>query len=273
MVDAIHRPEPDPSLRMAGHPPGGLSLVIPAWNEENRLARTLEQHLPALEARGTPYEVLVVVDSHGDRTAEVARSYAARGVRVLEFPTKLGKGGAIDQGLRAARYEYVGYLDADGPISPIEVARLTDLLGEFDCVVASRWARGSRILRAEPLTNIIAGRVWNFLARSLLFIPLRDTQCGAKFFRRSVVLPVLRMVVLTNRAFDVDLLYHLRKRGHRVSEVPVTWTHDPETRMPIGRAVPVMLASMVGVRIMNWPIARRVPQRWVRWFLRRWGAA
>jgi dolichol-phosphate mannosyltransferase len=250
---------------------GGLSLVIPAWNEEDRLARTLEKHLPALEGHGTPFEVIVVVDGHGDRTADVARSYAARGVRVLEFPDKLGKGGAVLAGLREARYDYVGYLDADGPIPPSELARLTEALKEFDCVVASRWIRGATILRSEPLFNRTAGRAWNILTRSLLLIPLKDTQCGAKFFRRSVLTPALKMVALTNRAFDVDVLYHLRKRGVQLKEVPVTWAHDPDTRMPIGRAVPVMFVSLVGVRVMNWPIARRVPRRFVRWFLERWG--
>ena len=250
----------------------GLSIVIPAWNEEDRLRRTLERYLPALESRATPFEVIVVTDGSRDRTAAVARSYANRGVRLLEFPVKLGKGGAILEGLRVAQHEYVGYLDADGPIPPSEVYRLVDALKESDCVVASRWVRGSVILHAEPRFNQLAGRLWNFLVRSLLFLPIRDTQCGAKFLRRSVLVPTLRAVALTNRAFDVDLLYHVRKRGFRLQEVPVTWRHDPATRMPIGRAIPVMFLSLVGVRIMNLPVARRIPRSLVDRFLRKWGS-
>jgi dolichol-phosphate mannosyltransferase len=251
----------------------GLTIVIPAWNEEDRLPRTLERYLPALESRNGPFEIVVVVDGHADGTASAARRFADRHVRLLEYPRKLGKGGAVLAGLRQARYEYVGYLDADGPIPPDQILRLVDALRECDGVVASRWARGSRVVRREPLVNLIAGRVWNFLTRSLLFLPLRDTQCGAKFFRRSVVAPTLRAIALTNRAFDVDLLYHLRKGGHDLREVPVTWTHDPNTRMPIGRAVPVMFLSLIGVRLMNLPISKRVPRRWVRWFLEQWGSA
>jgi glycosyltransferase involved in cell wall biosynthesis len=249
----------------------GLTLVIPAWNEEDRLERTLERYLPAIEGRGEPFEIIVVADGNADRTADVARRYSSRGVRVLEFPTKLGKGGAVLAGLRQARYDYVGYLDADGPIAPDEMLDLVSALDGCDGVIASRWVRGSRVMRQEPVFNLIAGRVWNFLARSLLFIPLRDTQCGAKFFRRNVVAPTLRAISLTNRAFEVDLLYHLRKEGREVREVPVTWTHDPNTRMPIGGAVPVMFLSLLGVRLMNLPISKRVPQRWVQWFLQRWG--
>jgi dolichol-phosphate mannosyltransferase len=243
---------------------GGLSLVIPAWNEEDRLPRTLDRYLPVLEESARPFEVIVVSDG-GDRTAEVARRYLGRGVRVLESSTKLGKGGAVLAGMRQARYDFVGYLDADGPIPPHELLRMVHHLSECDAVVASRWVRGARVLRQEPLFNRFAGRLWNILTRSLLFLNLKDTQCGAKFFRRSVILPALRAIALTNRAFDVDLLYHLNKGGHSVREVPVTWSHDPDTRMPIAGAIPLMFVSLIGVRVMNLPLADRVPREWVRW--------
>jgi glycosyltransferase involved in cell wall biosynthesis len=248
--------------------PSGISIVIPAWNEEDRLARTLERYLPALEARGEPFEVIVVADGVRDRTAEVAAQYASRHVRVLLFPNKLGKGGAILAGIKVSRFEYVGYLDADGPISPREMYGLVDYLtGDVDCVVASRWTRGASGAAAEPLFNRVAGRGWNVLTRSLLFLPLRDTQAGAKFFKGPVVRSLLRSVTLTNRAFDVDLLYHVRKEGKKVKEVPVRWQHDAATRMPIVKAIPVMFVSLIGVRLMNSPAAKRVPNKLVRWFL------
>jgi glycosyltransferase involved in cell wall biosynthesis len=252
-------------------PDPGVSIVIPAWNEEDRLTRTLERYLPALEARGEPFEVIVVVDGVRDRTAEVASRYSSRGVRLLRFPHKLGKGGAVFAGIRVSRYDYVGYLDADGPISPEEMYGLVDYLKDVDCVVASRWIRGASGASSEPLFNRIAGRVWNVLTRSLLFIPLQDTQAGAKFFKGRVARSVLRSVALTNRAFDVDVLYHVRKDGGRVKEVPVKWTHDPASRMPVGRAIPIMFLSLVGLRVMNSPVRRHVPDRLVRWFLEEFG--
>lgn len=250
----------------------GLSIVIPAWNEEDRLRRTLDRFLPTLESRGDPFEIIVVSDGNLDRTAAVAQSFASRGVRILRFAHKLGKGGAILAGIREARYEYTGYLDADGPIAPDQVYRMVDALRECDCVVASRWTRGSVVLAAEPLSNRIMGRGWSFLVRSLMFLPLRDTQCGAKFFKRSVVLPLLRTVTLTNRAFDVDFLYHIRKAGGTLREEPVRWTHDSDTRMPIGKAVPIMFLSLLGMRVMNLPISRHIPDSWVAPFQKKWGA-
>ena len=250
----------------------GVSIVIPAWNEEDRLARTLERYLPALESRGEPFEVIVVADGH-DRTAEVAARYSDRQVRVLRFPSKLGKGGAVLAGIRVSRFEYVGYLDADGPISPEEMYGLVSYLKDVDCVVASRWTRGASGAGAEPLFNRVAGRGWNFLTRSLLFLPLRDTQAGAKFFKGPVVRSLLKSVTLTNRAFDVDLLYHVRKEGGRLKELPVRWDHDLDTRMPIGRAIPVMFVSLLGVRVMNSPFGKRVPRKLVQWFANEFGGA
>ena len=252
----------------------GISIVIPAWNEEDRLARTLERYLPALESRGEPFEVVVVVDGVRDRTAEVAGEYADRHVRVLRFSHKLGKGGAVLAGIRASWYEYVGYLDADGPISPEEMYGMVDYLrGDVDCVVASRWVRGATGSGAEPLFNRVAGRGWNFLARSLLFLPIRDTQAGAKFFKGTLARSLLRSVTLTNRAFDVDLLYHVRKGGGRVKEIPAQWKHDRATRMPIGRAMPVMFVSMLGLRVVHSPVGRHVPPKLIAWFLNEFGAS
>lgn len=251
----------------------GISIVIPAWNEEDRLAKTLERYLPALEARRDPYEVIVVADGVKDRTADVATRYADRHVRVLRFSKKLGKGGAVLAGVRVSRYDYVGYLDADGPISPDEMYGLVGYLKDVDCVIASRWIRGASGGETEPLFNRIAGRVWNFLTQMLLFLPLRDTQAGAKFFKGPVARSLLKSVTLTNRAFDVDMLYHVRKDGGRLREVPVRWTHDPNSRMPIGRAIPVMLISLVGIRLMNSPIGRRVPTRLIDWFVQEFGSA
>jgi len=249
----------------------GLSIVIPAWNESDRLARTLDRYLPALEARSDPFEVIVVSDGCRDDTAEVAESYSPRHVRVLRFPEKLGKGGAILAGLREARYEYVGYLDADGPIAPDQMHQMVDRLVDVDCVIASRWIRGASGVEAEPLFNRFAGRLWNFLSQSLLFLRVKDTQCGAKFFKSSIIEPILRTVALTNRAFDVDFLYHVQKEGYRVKEVPVNWTHDKATRMPVGWAIPVMFASLLGLRVINSPFGKHVPPKLIKWFLEEFG--
>jgi dolichol-phosphate mannosyltransferase len=250
----------------------GLSIVIPAWNEEERLGRTLDRYLPVLEAHNSPFEVIVVADGVEDRTGEVAASYGDRNVRVLHFPTQLGKGGAILEGIQASRYESVGYVDADGPVLPEDLLTLAEGLSSFDCMVASRMIQGSRIANPEPRLRRFLGGLWGSLVRSVLLLPVRDTQCGAKFFRRSTLLPVLKEVAVTNWAFDASLLYHLAKAKRTIHEHPVTWSHDEASHLILRTAVPRMFLSLVGLRLMNISISSYLPQSLVDRFAREFAA-
>jgi glycosyltransferase involved in cell wall biosynthesis len=274
--ETIHHRVPSeigmPTAEAIEHRPG-LSIIVPAWNEETRLPKTLDRYLPYLESRGQPYEVIVVVDGSKDATAPVARSYAARGVHVLEYPHKLGKGGAVLQGLRNARFDIVGYVDADGPIVPAEIERLVKTLDHADVAVGSRWAPDSVVTESQPPFRIFAGRAFNLLSRVLLGLKLKDTQCGAKFMRRAMVQSVLHQVTLSNWAFDVDLLYHMRKAGADLQEVGVTWRHDTGSKLPVMKMIPVMFLSVIGVRLMNLPISGRVPRKMVDWFVSNYGTA
>lgn len=249
----------------------GLSVVIPAWNDQARLWSTLTRYLPYLEARGGPFEVIVVIDGQGDDTLGVASHFAPRNVRTLVFPTKQGKGGAVLAGFREAKYDYVGYLDADGPVSPESIHRMIEVLRECDGVVASRWMAGSKIGTPQGWERIILGRGWNLLVRLVLFLPQRDTQCGAKFFKRAVVTPLLRAVAVTNWAFDADLLFHLKIAGCVVRETPIAWSEGGGSKFQVERAVPNMLFSLIGIRLMNLPFANKVPPAWIQWFQGRWG--
>lgn len=213
----------------------------------------------------------MVIDGVEDGTEAIVDRFADRSVRKLLFPRKLGKGGAVLAGLRAARFAYVGYVDADGAVPPTELRRMVGVLDYCDCVVASRWIKGSRVVAQEPLFNVVAGRMYNFLVRSMLFLRVRDTQCGAKFLRLAVLDRILNAVTVTNRSFEISLLYHVRKAGGRIEEVPVEWTHDPRSRMPIGHAIPIMFLTLVGLRLVNSPIGKYVPNALLRTFARIWG--
>lgn len=272
---AIHRPVSFelPRSYVSDIPEGptdmaGVSIVIPAYNEEARLPQTLEKYLSVLEQEPRPYEVIVVVDGVKDRTAEVARQFAHRGVRVLEFPQRLGKGGAIKVGVYGARYEYVGYVDADGPVLGSDLVQMVHTLPTCDAVIASRWVRGSNIVVQQPVSRVVMGRIWNALTRSLLLLPVKDTQCGAKFFRRSVLRSSLQSVLITNWAFDAGLLFHLRKKGYHLREVPVTWNHVENSRLNPGTEVPKMFLSVLAVRVMSFRFAHLIPKPLVLKFQR-----
>jgi glycosyltransferase involved in cell wall biosynthesis len=254
----------------AGSPTAGVSLIIPAWNEENRLAKTLARYVPSLRASGEPFELIIVTDGSQDRTAEVAAQWSDQGVRVVRSDNRLGKGGAIRAGMQVARYERVGFVDADGPVPAEELLAMFRLLERADCVVASRWLPDSRVLTPQPRRRRAFSRAWNLLVRAFLRIPLTDTQCGAKVFRRSAVAAVLPGMVVTNWAFDIDLLQQVQQLGGTTLEFPVTWTDDADSRLVISRAVPAMVLALVTVRLRTAPLGRMFPQTWRDWYRERW---
>lgn len=251
-----------------GELPSGISIVIPAWNEEVRLATTLERLVPALELAGRTFEVIVVADGVRDHTVEVAERFTHRGVRVLAFPAKLGKGGAIKEGFQNSRYDRVGFIDADGPVAPGELLQMEEMLVDFDCVLGSRWTPGNRASRS--FTRSTLSRLWNLGSRLVLALPVLDTQCGAKVFRRPVVLGVLKAVTVNNWAFDVDLLFHLHESGASIKEYAVQWNEGKGSKLTVVRAVPSMLFALIGIRVMNRSYGSQVPESWVRWFMTHW---
>lgn len=257
-------PKVGPAEPEASRDPG-VSLIIPAYNEEDRIGRSLDGYIPVLESRPAPYEVIVVADGT-DRTAEIARGYELRGVRLLRSDERMGKGGAILAGLRRARYDVVGFTDADGSLSSADFAKLVDIIwsSRLECVIASRWVNGSRWVRKEPLPKRVASRGFNLLVRGLLQLPVHDTQCGAKFFRGQLVDKLLEHVAVTNFTTDVGFLFHARRCGAQITEVPITWDHDPRSHFRLGPMIPVMFLTLLGIRVMNLPLSRFIPESLVR---------
>lgn len=239
----------------------GVSLVLPAYNEERRIVPTIEKYLSILESNKQQFEIIVVADG-SDGTADIARKYGGRDVRVASVGHKLGKGGAILTGFRESRFDAIGYVDADGSLSSEDFRAMIQTIGqgEVDCVVASRWLPDSQWVHREPLKKMIASRGFNILTRGLLGLPISDTQCGAKFFRGNLVDRLLHRVTVTNVTWDVGFLYHARKLGARIKEMPVKWDDDPRSRFTVRTLVPIMLLTLLGIRLMNLPLRRFVPR-------------
>lgn len=244
----------------------GISLIVPAWNEEKRIGASLTMYLSALKSIGTPFEVLVVIDGVGDRTGEIARSFAADHVEVLEFPTQLGKGGAVVAGVAAAQYDIVGYLDADSPITREDIHQLVSSIPSADATIGSRRLRESKVTGKVPLSRRVFRVLFNALTRSVLGLPFRDTQCGAKFFRAAAIRPILPRIKLRGWAFDAAILYAIRKSGGTIREIPVTWNYDDDSKLPLAEQVPVMFLSVFFIRIVNLSIIDRLPERLKWWF-------
>ncbi len=235
----------------------GVSIVIPAWNDNARLTRTLQSYVPSLEEQNLPYEVIIVCDGDQTLPTELLPPTSHGMLRVLRFGSRLGKGGAVIAGLKRARYDRSGFVDSDGPIGPRDVVGLIRELDASDAAIAVRVSE-RRIGDHRPLSRRIMSMCWSASARALFLTRVKDTQFGAKFFRTEPLQEVLSAVAIRDWAFDLDLLYHWERRGLSLREVEVDWRDDSDSRLRAVRAVPAMIVALVGLRLYHSPARRLV---------------
>jgi len=237
-----------------------LSIIIPAYNEEARLGRMLDQYLPFFNARyAEGYEVLVIVNGSRDRTEDVVREFARKysHVRYVVDPRPIGKGGAVMLGFAQARGRLVGFVDADGATPPEAFQELIEHIGTAGAIIASRWLPGARVSPRQPLKRRLASRLFNTLVRLMFGLRITDTQCGAKLLTQEAVQAILPHIGITHWAFDVDLLFQLRRAGFAIVEIPTTWRDVSGSQLGVCKASADMFVAMVRLRLLYSPF------RWV----------
>jgi dolichyl-phosphate beta-glucosyltransferase len=209
-----------------------LSIIIPAYNEEARLGRTLKLVFDYLKLRGEPFEILVVDDGSQDQTVAVAQAFAGPCLRLLRNETNRGKGYSVRRGMLEAEGERRLLSDADlsTPIGDL-VDLESHLADGAQVAVGSRALPGSRVEVRQPWYRENAGRVFNLLVRLLAVPGIHDTQCGFKLFTAAAAEAVFRPARLHGFSFDVEVLFLARRLGLRVDEVAVTWRNDAATRV------------------------------------------
>jgi len=239
----------------------GLSIVIPAYNEERRLEKTLSDYIAFFDSRLSDIEIIVVTDGCTDQTPQIvdnlSRQYPC--IKHIHPTDRLGKGGAVIEGFKAASKEMVGFVDGDGSTAPDGLCIMLDELDNYDSVIASRWVKGANILRQEPFVRVLASRSFNLIVRTLFNLPFKDTQCGAKFFKRSAIMDVIDDLGLTDWSFDVELLYRLKDKGYTIKEIPVTWEYREGSKLNVRNVSTKMLLSVVGLRLKISPLSSLIP--------------
>lgn len=237
-----------------------LSVIIPAYNEEERLPGTIAETREFLETLPFAWELLIADDGSTDRTAELAAEAGAADPRVRHLRLRHGgKAVAVRAGIRAACGETVIFTDADlaTPIRYVGDAH-RHLIDGFDVVIGSREGNGAE-RQGEPFHRHWMGRLYNYVVQAVLLPGISDTQCGFKAFRREVALDLFTSSVLYPEGgqevkgplvtgFDVELLYLARKRGYRLKELPVVWTHIAGSKVRPGIDGLLMLKDVFQVR-------------------------
>ena len=230
-----------------------FSAVIPAFNEESRIAHTLRLTLDYLR-NGTPESELIVVnDGSTDATSTIAREVletATIETRLLEnFPNR-GKGVAVRRGLLAAQKPIGLFFDADLSTPLEEIPKVIEPIanGDVDIAFGSRALDRTLIGIRQPWRREQAGRVFNMLVRIATGLPVWDTQCGFKAFRMDACRPILEAARIDGFAFDVELLFLAQRAGLRIREVPVQWNHAEGSKVRFFQDSLRMLREVIALR-------------------------
>jgi glycosyltransferase involved in cell wall biosynthesis len=236
-----------------------LSIVIPTYNEQQRLPGTLSALEAYLHAHWPASEAIIVDDGSSDATLRIAREFASENprFRVLALPHR-GKASAVRVGMLAARGRIVLFSDAD---LSTPLAHTADLVAALragaDVAIGSREGVGARRI-GEPAYRHVMGRAFNAIVRTLAVPGINDTQCGFKAFRQPVAQDLFRRARLYSgerivsgprvTGFDVEILYLARKRGYRIIEVPVQWRHVAGSKVQPVRDAARMFGDVAHVR-------------------------
>jgi dolichyl-phosphate beta-glucosyltransferase len=209
-----------------------LSIIIPAYNEENRLPHSLAQVLDFIQSQPFESEVLVIENGSQDRTLPMAQEFAASHGRFrVIHETERGKGRAVKRGMLEARGKFRFMCDADLSMPVGEMRRfLPPQLLDYDIAIASREAPGA-VRYHEPAYRHLGGRLINWMIQLLALPDLQDTQCGFKCLRDAAAEDLFGSLSLTGWSFDIEMLYLARLRGYRIVEVPIPWYFNADSKI------------------------------------------
>ncbi len=247
-------------------PSHSLLLLIPAYNEEDRIEPVLIEYAQyAQKHYAGKFQLVVVLNGCRDNTIGVVRRVAEKypAISALEYSEPIGKGGALIEGLRLAPMaDLIGYVDADGATGPEAFFKLAQLCDEADCVIGSRWLPGSVLHQSQTRLRRFTSRCFHAIVQGLLWLNVKDTQCPAKVMRRAAVEKIHDTLLTADLAFDVNLLYSLKRGGFKVLEVPTEWTDKMGSKVTqtLMRSSLVMFLSVVRLRLIYspfYPLLRR----------------
>jgi dolichyl-phosphate beta-glucosyltransferase len=229
-----------------------LSVVIPCYNEEQRLPRTVEQIERYLDARQTDYELVLVDDGSRDGTRAVMDAAAANhaAVRVEALPRNRGKGRALAVGVEAAKGDEILVTDADLSTPIAELEKLQAALDRgAGIAIGSRALRESRVEVSQPVYRVLMGKGFNLIVQAVLLPGIWDTQCGFKLFRADVARRVFAGLITDGFGYDPEVLYRARRQGVKIVEVPVVWRNSAPTKVSPLKSSWDMLKHVVWVRL------------------------
>ena len=238
-------------------------MLIPAYNEEERIGPVLRDYAEYFRKHyDGKFRAVVVLNGCRDDTLGVVKKIAKEfpEIEPLNFDEPIGKGGALIEGFKKAaeaKAVLTGYVDADGatPARAFHELVTRCAADEADCVIGSRWLPGAVLHQSQTKLRRLFSRGFHTIVGALFWMGIKDTQCPAKVVRREAVGEILESLRIADLAFDVNLLFSLKRAGFTVKEVPIEWTDQLGSKVTanLWRASLVMFLSVVRLRLVHSP--------------------
>lgn len=229
-----------------------LSVVVPAYNEEDRLPRTLARLHEYYSGQAYPYDVTVVSDGSKDSTAAVVNAFAQLHpeFKLLEYHPNHGKGYAVRTGVLVATGDLILFCDADLATPQEETEKLlARIQNGADVAIGSRPLKESNLEVRQPFYREFLGRTFNKVVQLLAVPGIDDTQCGFKLFTRASARDIFARCKFDGFSFDVEALILARDLGYRIDEVPIRWRHQEGSKVSLVRDGLKMLRDLVRLRL------------------------
>ena len=205
-----------------------ISLIIPAYNEEERIEKTLVKSMGFMKDNFDDFEIIVVDDGSSDKTCNIVKDFSE--IKLIELEKNQGKGAAVRQGMLSAIGDIRIFTDADlsTPIEEVKKA-VYYLENESDVFIGSRALDHSMVKKHQPFYREFMGKVFNKIVQIFILWGIKDTQCGFKGFTKNSAEGIFARTVFDGFSFDVEVLYLARQLDFKISEVPIVWYNDERT--------------------------------------------
>jgi len=222
-----------------------LSVIIPCYNEENRLRATLNKLDKYLNKNHIYYELIIVDDGSTDKSRAVALQHNA----ILNKKRKnKGKGFSVSEGVFMATGDYILFMDADGSTDIKEIKKFMRYIKKYDIVIGSRNMKDSKV--KTSITRKIFGRLSNLLI-SLVVKDIKDTQCGFKMFKLKTAVELFKRQTIDRWGFDFEILYLAQRYGHSIKELGVTWNNSEGSKVKI-KDYPMTFIELIKIKRNNY---------------------
>lgn len=232
----------------AAHPLN-ITIIIPAYNEENRISACLERLKTFCRDKEWNYEIVVVEDSSNDKTATIVDSYHRVNERItlMSLPTRLGKGGSIACAALRSTTEYTAYMDVDLAADVTQLEHMLKSMDNHDIVIGSRILRGNLPPIKRPLYRSVLSSLYSRAFAALFRIPIYDPQCGIKIFKTSVLSKLLKNMMVSGFAFDTDLIVAAHSMSMSIQEIPVEWIHRESSKVEVFSEIKTMGLDLLSI--------------------------